>query len=868
MLNSRLFAHDPNTRHLRDAISEREPSDSSESEFAATRPDDAWIESESQYMNSRLQIAAPPNRRFSRAIKNSSIRTKLALLIVGTTSVALLLTGAGLLSYESFEYRGAATREMSALGEIVAAGSTAALSFGDKQAARETLSSLHGDQRLLRAVIYDKAGDSFAVYGQPGTGAAAAPGHPRLDGAYFEQGTLLLFHPIRFTGDRIGTVLLVSSMSQVQTHLKRYTGIVAGVLAASLLISLLAMARFQQVITGPIAYLSSVAQTVSSQRNYTLRAKKSADDEIGLLIDSFNDMLSQIQLREDSLRESEERYALAAQGANDGLWDWNPVTNAIYLSSRWKEMLGYTDAEIHPDLEDWFSRIHPGDRERVKSEIIARKRDADPIFASEYRIRQKEGGYIWVLCRGIVVRDPSGRIIRMAGSQSDITQGKVVDPLTGLPNRLYFIDRLEALIDECAGKADSFAVLFLDVDRFKVVNDSLGHETGDMLLLQIAERLRSSVRSTDVSARIAFPSVVARFGGDEFAVLLENLSYPLDATTVAERILTQFATHFDIRGRVIFATISIGVALGDSAGTSKDLLRNADTAMYYAKNHGKARFEIFDEGMRGRAVARMELESDLRKAIEECEFLVYYQPEVSLRTGKVVGYEALVRWNHPLRGTVMPGEFLSVAEETGLIVPLGRWVMREACRQMAEWHRDFPQEPQLTLSVNASSRELADPDLVPNVERILQDTGLDPVSLRIEVTESSIVEDQNLTATTLHRLRELHVSLEIDDFGTGYSSLSRLHEYPFSAVKIDRSFVKDLETEPESLQLVETILRLAEGLGLTVVAEGIENQAQLAMLTSLGCGYGQGYFFSKPADSHSTQKAIQEAVREPVLVGS
>ena len=403
----------------------------------------------------------------------------------------------------------------------------------------------------------------------------------------------------------------------MQTRLKRYAGIVAIVLVGSLLLSLLAMARLQRVITGPIAYLSGIAQKISSERNYALRANKSADDEIGLLIDSFNHMLAQIQLQEESLRESEERYALAAQGANDGLWDWNPVTRELYLSSRWKEMLGYADAEIQPDLEEWFSRIHPGDRERVKAEIIGRKSDAEPIFASEYRIRRKEGGYMWVLCRGIVVRDPSGRIIRMAGSQSDITQGKVVDPLTGLRNRLYFIDRLEALIEECAGRADSFAVLFLDVDRFKVVNDSLGHETGDMLLIEIAERLRSSVRSTDVSARIALPSVVARFGGDEFAVLLENLHQRSDATIVAERILTQFASHFDIHGRVIFATVSIGIALGDSAGTSKDLLRNADTAMYYAKSRGKARFEIFDESMRGRAVARMELESDLRNAIDE-----------------------------------------------------------------------------------------------------------------------------------------------------------------------------------------------------------------------------------------------------------
>jgi diguanylate cyclase (GGDEF)-like protein/PAS domain S-box-containing protein len=822
---------------------------------------------ESERMNSRPQITAPARRSLAEAFKNSSIRTKLLLLIVGTTSVALVLAGAGLLSYESYQYRGEATREMSSLGEILAAGSTAALSFGDRQAARETLGSLHGDPRLLRAVVYDKAGDTFAAYEQPGTGAAAAPGHPRADGDYFEQGTLLLFQPIQFTGERIGTILLVSSMSEVQTRLKRYAGIVVIVLAGSLLISLLAMARLQRVITGPIAYLSSVAQQVSSERNYSLRAKKSADDEIGLLIDSFNGMLSQIQLQEDSLRESEQRYALAAQGANDGLWDWNPVTHQIYFSARWKEMLGYADAEIQPNLEGWFSRIHPGDRERVKAEITTRQSDAEPIFASEYRIRKKEGGYIWVLCRGIVVRDPLGKIIRMAGSQSDITQGKVVDPLTGLRNRLYFIDRLEALIEECAGSAGSFAVLFLDVDRFKVVNDSLGHETGDRLLVEIAERLRSSVRSTDVSARIAMPSVVARFGGDEFAVLLENLRQRSDAAAVAKRVVAQFAARFDIQGHIIFATVSIGIALGDSGDTSRDLLRNADTAMYYAKTRGKARFEIFDEGMRDRAVARMDLESDLRKAIDGDQFRVYYQPEVSLATGRVVGYEALVRWDHPQRGIVMPGEFLPVAEETGLMVPIGKWVMREACRQMAEWHRKFPQQPQLTISVNASSRELADPDLVPNVARILRDTGLDPGRLRIEVTESSIVENQDLTGSTLRRLQEIGVSLEIDDFGTGYSSLSRLHEYPFSTVKIDRSFIKDLETDPESQHLVETIMRLAQGLGLGVVAEGIETREQLAKLTALGCGYGQGYYFSRPADSSSTQTTIQETAQEHLSVG-
>jgi EAL domain-containing protein (putative c-di-GMP-specific phosphodiesterase class I) len=272
--------------------------------------------------------------------------------------------------------------------------------------------------------------------------------------------------------------------------------------------------------------------------------------------------------------------------------------------------------------------------------------------------------------------------------------------------------------------------------------------------------------------------------------------------------------------------------------------------------------------MRGRAVARMELESDLRQAIDEQEFVVFYQPEVSLSTRKAVGYEALVRWNHPRRGTVMPGEFLPVAEETGLIIPLGRLVMREACRQMAEWHRNFPQEPRLTISINASSRELADPDLVANVAQILQETGLDPGSLRLEVTESSIMDNQELTTSTLRRLRDLGIHLEIDDFGTGYSSLSRLHEYPFSTVKIDRSFIKDLETGTESLHLVKTILRLADDLGLSVVAEGIETPEQLARLASLGCGYGQGYYFARPMDGKATQKTIQETAEERTSVGS
>jgi diguanylate cyclase (GGDEF)-like protein/PAS domain S-box-containing protein len=626
-----------------------------------------------------------------------------------------------------------------------------------------------------------------------------------------------------------------------------------------------------------ITALADAFRRVSVERNYAIRATKVRDDEFGVLIDSFNEMLSQIEtddrdrrIAEDALRRSEERYALAAHGANDGLWDWKLGTNEIYLSPRWTRMLGYSDNEIWCDPDEWFGRIHPADRERVQAQLSSHRQGSTSEFSSEYRIRHKNGLYIWVLSRGIAVRDEKGTAVRIAGSQTDITEGKVADPLTQLPNRIYLTDKLESAIAKGNPGVKSFAVLLLDLDRFKIVNDSLGHAAGNQLLTEVAQRLRSIVRDHALSARLAGCTfAVARLGGEEFAILVEAIRDQDDAVIVAESILKHLGAAFHIDGRQVFESGSIGIAMSCCGDTPDDLLRNADTAMYYAKARGGGRFEVFNQGMRERAVARMEIEKDLKKAIEDNELVLHYQPKVSLIDQRITGFEALVRWNNPKRGMLYPSEFISVAEETGLIIPLGRWVLLEGCRQMAAWHKSVVVEPKLTISINISFRQLAGTGLVEDVERILAETGLDPKTLKLEMTESSIMENAQIAIATLRRFKELSIGLEIDDFGTGYSSLSYLRQLPFDTVKIDHSFVKELGTAEDTSEIIGTILQLARSLGMDVVAEGVETKDQLARLTEMGCSSGQGYYFSRPVDAERALRLIRDkdALQRGILLG-
>ena len=560
---------------------------------------------------------------------------------------------------------------------------------------------------------------------------------------------------------------------------------------------------------------------------------------------------------EAALRKSEERYALAALGANDALWDWDVPADRFYVSDRWAEMIGFDPADIGNKPSDWMTRVHPDDRRRLLLQISEHFKGATRHLEIEYRLQHRSGAFRWMLMRGVSVRNDAGEVVRLAGSQSDITARKhaedqlrhdaLHDALTGLPNRALFMDRLGQALARMRGrKGSDFSVLFIDLDRFKVVNDSLGHMAGDELLVTTAHRLLRCVRPEDT---------VARLGGDEFTVLIEDVPDGAEAGRVAERIQKELSAPLTLSGQEVVSTPSIGIAHGKPDYTSaEEILRDADLAMYRAKSRGRAGHAEFDPAMHKSAVALLQLESELRRAVERRELAVRYQPVVSLKTGAIAGFEALVHWNHPLRGLLRPLEFVPLAEETGLVVQIGEWVLREACRQTREWQQRYPLA--LTVGVNLSARQFLNVDVVDTVARALADSGLPPHNLRLELTESMLMDNAPKAAQVLAELRGLGVSLDLDDFGTGYSSLSYLHHFRLDTLKIDRSFVARGTEAGGNWEIVTAIVNLARGLRLTLIAEGVENDAQLEELRRLGCEYGQGYLFGKPLAAQEMEELL------------
>jgi EAL domain-containing protein (putative c-di-GMP-specific phosphodiesterase class I)/GGDEF domain-containing protein len=544
-----------------------------------------------------------------------------------------------------------------------------------------------------------------------------------------------------------------------------------------------------------------------------------------------------------------KKRAAGARAESEALWEWNLVSNRIHFSPRWIALVGCEEHEVGNAPEEWLNRIHTQELPELLRHIEAARGDGGDEFDFKHRLRHKDGRYRWTACRVAVVRDSDGATARLMGAHSDITVDTVTDKLTGLPNRLLLVDRLTHSIER-AQKYPGFhyAILLLD----------LGGQSSAPLLTAAARRLETSLRIASSTATLRSNDVVARVEADQFAVLLDGLKAVSHAKVVADRLLEEILAPFTINSREVFLSASIGVAVSATGYIqAEDVLRDAETALHRARVLGGSHCEVFDTAIFESHQAELQLEGDLKDALERREFRLLYQPIVSMASNQIVGFEALARWHHPVLGVISPADFIPIAERTELIVPLGEWILREACARLKTWQNGASSPTDLWISVNLSGVQLKDPTLIQRVSAAVSDSGLDPRCLVLELTESMAMENPTGVKSLLMRLRSIGVRISIDDFGTGYSSLAHLRQFPVDALKIDRSFVRGIETRKDSAAIVGTLTDMARQLGLHVVAEGVENEQQLALLRSLDCHAAQGYLFAKPLDETKATEILR-----------
>ena len=585
------------------------------------------------------------------------------------------------------------------------------------------------------------------------------------------------------------------------------------------------------------------------------------------------DRTAELTERTESLERSEERFRLTVLGSQHGIWDWDLTSNTVYYAPRWKQLFGYADDEIGDSPEEWLGRIVSGHLTPFHDAVSELTLGESEQLDLELEMTHADGGTRWVLCRATAHKDASGKVTRLVGSLADISDLKAAqerlrvlahhDRLTGLPNRAVFTERVSHAV-ACAKRdpSRSFAVLFGDFDGFKNVNDSLGHAMGDAMLVRASERFRSMLGERDT---------VARMGGDEFAVLLDDVESPEAALARAEGLIDAFREPFTLKGNIIASTLSLGLVMsGSKYDTAEAMLRDADAAMYQAKSNGKSRVQIFDEAMHRAVMRRLDTERELRLATMnettiEASFRLRYQPIVDLVDARVVGFEALVRWEHPVNGMIAPDKFIPIAEETGTIVPIGEWTLRRAFEQAVIWRRNIGPTRPFKVNVNLSRRQLIQPGLIPSLEKLIEETGVRPSDVMLELTETFMMDARIDAVEIMNRIRALGISLAMDDFGTGQSSLSCLRQFPIQTLKIDRAFLLNITRKREFSAVVQAIISLANNLELDVVAEGVEDDNQLVQLQAMECAHAQGYFFSRPVDAAEATRLLDGGLSLPGL---
>jgi len=788
---------------------------------------------------------------FTQQFNQLPVAKKLILVCLTTSLVSLLIAMSFIVAYDRYNFNEALQSEITILASVISNRSTAAVVFDDNELAGNNLKPLIYRESIVGACIFKVENSS------PGslttTRLASSPNENTQCPNYTPEETLVvdsselgyleLIQPIILDGGIIGYLYLKSSLDELDDRLTNNITVFFLVLVFASLVAFLFSNFFSGRILSPLIALGRTARIIADEDDYSRRAEKENDDEVGNVVDSFNHMLEVIETEDANLRESEERFRLISESSKVGIFQVDIHGQCVYANDELASITGIPTETIIK--QNWLSALHPDDRQAIEAKWASMITDRHSISIN---CRLKNGETKWISGHiGLLYRSDN-ELIGYLGTIHDITDVKnaqiqlehmaFYDTLTGLANRRLFRNRLEHVINNLSREGNALGLILLDLDQFKNINDSLGHDSGDTLLIIIAERLQQCVRASDT---------VARLGGDEFAIILPNINTSIAASSVAQKILDTLKKPIFLKETEIQITASLGISLApDDSDNAEHLIKNADLALYRAKDGGRDNFQFFTKEMNTELLDHLKMIKDLRAAIEAQEFHLVYQPQINLQTGKIIGMEALIRWVSDERGFVNPMEFIPVAEETGLIIPLGRWVITVACQQIKELRENGLVDDEVVMTVNLSVKQFQDDELVSFIKSKIVEFGIKPQQFEVELTETVLMENLDEALMKLQQLQDLGVLISIDDFGTGYSSLGYLKRLPVNILKVDRSFVMDIPQDRDDMEITAAVIAMAHSLNYIVVAEGVETQEQLDFLESCDCDYAQGYFFSKP----------------------
>lgn len=789
-------------------------------------------------------------------LHNLSISNKLILLSLATSLFSLLAAIAAIAAYDRYSLHSIAEQEFSVLANVISNRSSAAVVFEDRELAHSNLEALQYRSGIELGCIYGTEPETntsnkhpvitlLATYSKLDSTACPPAQLPHRQVLQVHESALELWQPIELDGSIVGALFLRASMADTLSHLQQKLLVLVLVMLMAGAIAIVISTLLSRQIAKPLLLLGKTAAEIVATDNYAIRADKIGNDEVGQVVDSFNQMLEMVQKEDASLRESEEKFRLISESSKVGIFQIDQSGKYNYVN---EELSRITHLSAQQLLSaGWLSTVHPDDRRHISDllQVLFKKGTEASLECS---LLLADGSQKWISGHVAPLHKADGQQEGFLGTILDITELKQAndqleqmafyDTLTGLANRRLFRNRLEHMLGNIPRNGGGVALILIDLDHFKHVNDSMGHDSGDSLLTVVSERLKHCVRFTDT---------VARLGGDEFAVILPNVPDTQTVSQISDKILAALSKPVMLDEQEIAVSASLGIAMApEDSQSAETLIKNADLALYRAKGDGRNNSKFFTTEMNTDLVKHLRLIQDLRAAIDNESFLLMYQPQIDLLSGQLVGFEALVRWRTADNKIVSPVDFIPVAEETDLIIPLGRWILRAACEQMSAMLGDKLVNNRAVMTVNLSIRQFQDPDLIGFIQRTLFECNLNPTQLELELTETVLMENLEATLESLNKIKKLGVGLSIDDFGTGYSSLGYLKRLPVNVVKVDRSFVMDIPHDKDDMEITAAVIAMAHKLRYKVVAEGIETREQYEFLRETGCDYGQGYYFSPP----------------------